>query len=95
MQAAQEDPARFAEHYENNFERVYAFIARRVHDRDVAEDLTSDVFHKALANLAGLAQPQSPRPPTSPTATAALGFEIRSATSGTSRRTSRMFKKRR
>ena len=53
VEAAQKDPSRFAELYENNFERVYAFIARRVRDRDVAEDLTSDVFHKALANLPG------------------------------------------
>jgi len=30
---------------------VYAFITRRVGNRDVAEDLTADVFHKALANL--------------------------------------------
>ncbi len=49
--AAQKDPAQFAGLYEIHFERVYAFIARRVGDRDVAEDLTSDVFHKALANL--------------------------------------------
>jgi RNA polymerase sigma-70 factor (ECF subfamily) len=49
--AAQKDPARFAELYELNFERVYAFMARRVGDRDAAEDLTSEVFHKALANL--------------------------------------------
>jgi RNA polymerase sigma-70 factor (ECF subfamily) len=51
VEAAQKDPARFAELYEINFERVYAFIARRVSDRDAAEDLTSEVFHKALANL--------------------------------------------
>jgi RNA polymerase sigma-70 factor (ECF subfamily) len=51
VEAAQKDPARFAELYEIHFERVYLFIARRVGDRDVAEDLTSDVFHKALANL--------------------------------------------
>jgi RNA polymerase sigma-70 factor (ECF subfamily) len=51
VQAAQKDPARFAELYESHFERVYAFIARRVRDRAVAEDLTSDVFHKALSNL--------------------------------------------
>ena len=51
VEAAQMDPARFAELYELNFERVYAFIARRVGDRDAAEDLTSEVFHKALANL--------------------------------------------
>ena len=51
IEAAQRDPRRFAELYENNFERVYAFIARRVGDRDQAQDLTADVFHHALANL--------------------------------------------
>jgi RNA polymerase sigma-70 factor (ECF subfamily) len=51
VEAAQKDPGRFAELYEIHFERVYAFVARRVGDRDAAEDLTSDVFHKALANL--------------------------------------------
>lgn len=49
--AAQRDPACFAQLYENNFERIYAFIVRRVHDRDQAEDLTADVFHSALKNL--------------------------------------------
>src|SRR5947199_4338636 len=52
IEAAQRDRSRFAELYEDNFERVYAFIARRVRDRDEAEDLTSEVFHQALANLA-------------------------------------------
>lgn len=51
IEAAQQDPARFAELYEQNFDRVYAFIARRVHDRDQAEELTAEVFHQALANL--------------------------------------------
>jgi len=51
IEAAQKDPARFAELYENNFERVYAYIARRVRDRHEAEDLTSEVFQQALANL--------------------------------------------
>jgi RNA polymerase sigma-70 factor (ECF subfamily) len=51
IEAAQKDPARFAELYENNFDRVYAFIARRVRDRNEAEDLTSEVFHHALAGL--------------------------------------------
>jgi RNA polymerase sigma-70 factor (ECF subfamily) len=51
VEAAQKDPSRFAELYEINFERVYAFVARRVGDRDAAEDLTSEVFHKGLANL--------------------------------------------
>ena len=29
IEAAQRDPARFAELYENNFERVYAYVLRR------------------------------------------------------------------
>jgi RNA polymerase sigma-70 factor (ECF subfamily) len=48
---AQRNPARFAELYENNFERVYAYVVRRVGDRAETEDLTSEVFHHALANL--------------------------------------------
>ncbi len=51
VEAAQMDPARFSDLYELYFERVYCFVARRVDHRDVAEDITSDVFHKALANL--------------------------------------------
>jgi RNA polymerase sigma-70 factor (ECF subfamily) len=51
IEAAQKNPARFAELYENNFERVYAYVVRRVGDRTETEDLTSEVFHHALANL--------------------------------------------
>lgn len=51
VEAAQRDPARFADLYEINFELVYAYIARRVGDRATAEDLTSEVFKKALENL--------------------------------------------
>ena len=51
VEAAQKDPSRFAELYEANFPRVYGYIARRVGDRDAAQDLTSDVFHKALASI--------------------------------------------
>src|SRR6202142_2074345 len=51
VEAAQKDPSRFAELYEANFPRVYGYIARRVGDRDTAQDLTSDVFHKALASI--------------------------------------------
>jgi RNA polymerase sigma-70 factor (ECF subfamily) len=52
IEAAQRDSAQFAELYENNFDRVYAFIARRVPSRQDAEDLTAEVFHEALRNLA-------------------------------------------
>jgi RNA polymerase sigma-70 factor, ECF subfamily len=53
VEAAQRDPARFGDLYERHFERIYAFVVRRVHDRSAAEDVTADVFHKALAALGG------------------------------------------
>ena len=52
VEAAQRDPSRFADLYERNFYRVYAYIVRRVSDRHQAEDLTADVFREALAGLA-------------------------------------------
>ena len=51
IEAAQQDPSRFDALYEIHFERVYAYVARRVRDRSAAQDLTSHVFHQALANL--------------------------------------------
>jgi RNA polymerase sigma-70 factor, ECF subfamily len=51
VEAAQRDPDRFGELYERNFERVYAFVLRRVQNRSQAEDVTSEVFHQALKNL--------------------------------------------
>jgi RNA polymerase sigma-70 factor (ECF subfamily) len=51
IEAAQRVPARFAELYDQNFDRVYAFFARRVASREQAQDLTSDVFHQALASI--------------------------------------------
>ena len=53
VEAAQHDPSRFAELYERNFDRVYAYVARRVGDRSQAEDVVSEVFHHALAHLGG------------------------------------------
>ncbi len=51
IEAAQNDPGRFAELYERNFHQVYAYIARRVHDRPETQDLTAYVFQQALANI--------------------------------------------
>src|SRR5438270_593980 len=51
IEAAQKDPKRFAELYEENFARVWAYVIRRVHDRATAQDITSEVFHQALANV--------------------------------------------
>lgn len=51
IEAAQRDPSRFGDLYEENFYRVYAYVARRVGMRHDAEDLTADVFREALAGI--------------------------------------------
>jgi RNA polymerase sigma-70 factor, ECF subfamily len=51
VEAAQRDPRRFAELYKLHFNRVYAYVVRRVERREEAEDLTSEVFHHALAKI--------------------------------------------
>jgi len=51
VEAAQQDPSRFAELYEQNFYRIYAYVVRRVGNRNPAEDLTADVFREALAGI--------------------------------------------
>jgi len=51
VEAAQRNPSQFGALYERHVDRVYAFVLVRVRDRDVAEDITADVFHRALANL--------------------------------------------
>jgi RNA polymerase sigma-70 factor (ECF subfamily) len=53
IEAAQRDAACFGALYQANFDRVYAFVARRVPSREEAEDITAEVFHQALAGLAG------------------------------------------
>jgi len=51
IEAAQGDRARFAEVYERYFELVYAYVTRRMASRTEAEDLTAEVFRRALASL--------------------------------------------
>jgi RNA polymerase sigma-70 factor, ECF subfamily len=51
IEEAKRDRRRFGELYELHFERVYAFIGRRVQDRAAVQDLTADVFRKALEGL--------------------------------------------
>jgi RNA polymerase sigma-70 factor (ECF subfamily) len=53
VDAARRDPGQFGHLYEAHFERVYAYVARRVKGREEVEDLTSEVFRRALANLRG------------------------------------------
>ncbi|HTO53245.1 MAG TPA: sigma-70 family RNA polymerase sigma factor [Myxococcota bacterium] len=51
VEAARKDPGQFAALYEANFELVYAYLARRVKGRAEIEDLTSEVFRRALSGL--------------------------------------------
>src|SRR6266516_1215881 len=51
VEAAQQNPERFAGLYELYFERIYAYVVSRVRDRSEAQDVTSEVFHQALANI--------------------------------------------
>jgi RNA polymerase sigma-70 factor (ECF subfamily) len=53
VEAAKKDPSGFAALYDAHFERIYAFVARRVRDRSTAEDLTAEVFRHALAAIGG------------------------------------------
>ena len=51
MARAKEDPSAFGELYELHFQRMYRFVYSRVQDRAVAEDVTSEVFMKALRSI--------------------------------------------
>ena len=49
--AAQADPARFVELYDRYVDRIYAFVSRRTRNRAAAEDITSQVFERALRTI--------------------------------------------
>lgn len=51
VEAAQQDRAHFVQVYEEYFALVYAYVAQRTRSRDNAEDMTAEVFRKALENL--------------------------------------------
>jgi RNA polymerase sigma-70 factor, ECF subfamily len=51
IEAAQADPARFLELYDRYFHRVWAYVIRRATNRSEAEDVTSEVFRRALEKL--------------------------------------------
>jgi len=51
VEAARADPARFLDLYERHFHRVYAYVLRRARNRPDAEDVTAEVFHRALEHL--------------------------------------------
>lgn len=53
VERAKRDPEAFGDLYDLHFDRIYAYIYRKTGDRQAAEDLTSETFMKALANLKG------------------------------------------
>ncbi|GBE58343.1 RNA polymerase sigma factor SigX [bacterium BMS3Abin01] len=53
QQEAQAKAPAFAEVYRRHFRPLYAFVAYRVCDRTAAEDITSQVFEKALKAFPG------------------------------------------
>ncbi|HLG02613.1 MAG TPA: sigma-70 family RNA polymerase sigma factor [Bacteroidia bacterium] len=51
VEEAKKDPARFQVLYNNYYERIFLFVWQRMDDKDVAFDVTSQVFLKAMLNL--------------------------------------------
>lgn len=51
IEAAKKDPARFDVLYEKYYKSIFVFVYRRVGDEDLAADITSQVFLKALINI--------------------------------------------
>jgi RNA polymerase sigma factor (sigma-70 family) len=51
VQRAKEDPNAFGELYDRHFLQIYRFVYSRVRDQATAEDVTADVFMKALRNI--------------------------------------------
>ena len=51
VERAKEDPDAFGALYDRYFPQIYRFAYSRVHDQSLAEDVTSEVFFKALKNI--------------------------------------------
>ena len=51
VERAKQDPAAFGELYDRHFLQIYRFVYSRVRDQTVAEDVTSEVFVKALRGI--------------------------------------------
>ena len=50
---ARADPAAFGELYDFYLPRIYGYVARRIEDRAMAEDLTATTFERALGAVRG------------------------------------------
>ena len=51
VQRAKGDPAAFGQLYDIHFLQIYRFVYSRVRDQQAAEDVTSEVFMKALKSI--------------------------------------------
>ena len=51
VERAKEDPDAFGALYDRYFPQIYRFTYSRVRDQSLAEDVTSEVFFKALRNI--------------------------------------------
>src|SRR5437762_12660231 len=51
VERAKEDPDAFGALYDRYFPQIYRFTYSRVRDQSLAEDVTSEVFFKALKNM--------------------------------------------
>jgi RNA polymerase sigma-70 factor (ECF subfamily) len=51
VERAKYDPGAFAELYDRHFLQIYRFVYSRVRDKSSAEDVTSEVFMKALRSI--------------------------------------------
>lgn len=51
VERAKQDPTAFGELYDRHFHQIYRFVFSRVRDQNAAEDVTSEVFIKALRGI--------------------------------------------
>jgi RNA polymerase sigma-70 factor (ECF subfamily) len=51
IEKAKKDPEAFSELYEKYYSQIFGYILKRVADLEIAQDVTSETFLKALKNL--------------------------------------------
>ncbi len=49
--AAQQDPAKFQVLYEKYFDEIFAFVHKKIRQQDISNDITSQVFLKAMLKI--------------------------------------------
>ncbi len=62
IQQAQHNPATFGTIYDHYFDNVYNFVRYRVQDAALADELTAQIFEKALTRIDSYKPHKSPFP---------------------------------